>query len=123
MPDRRLNEDPQKMIRKAHEGWKRDMEVSPLHIAFRKVSDTSSVFILPGREVLTGSSIGPYSFLTSSARSDSTVLHFSADGNFCYEYGRLRLLPASTEKYVNYVNIWIVSRRKALLAFSFLNPF
>lgn len=121
-PDRQLK-DPQKIIRQANESWKKEMEKSPLHIAFRRTADSSSIFLLPGQEQISGSSLGPVSFLSSSARSDSSVLHFSADGRFCYEYGRLQLLPPSSGKYVNYVHVWIVSRRKAVLAFAFLSPF
>ena len=121
--DRQLKDDSRKIIRQAHEAWKKDIERSPLHGAFRRVADSSSIFLLPGQEQLSASSLGPVSFLSSSARSDSSVLHFSADGRFCYEYGRLQLLPASAGKYVNYVHVWIISRRKAILAFAFLNPF
>lgn len=122
-PDRQLKEDPRKIIRQAHDAWKKDIEKSSLHAAFRSVSDSASIFLLPGQEQLSGSGLSPVSFLSSSARSDSSVLHFSADGRFCYEYGRLQLLPASAGKYVNYVHVWIISRRKAILAFAFLNAF
>ncbi|HEY0067882.1 MAG TPA: hypothetical protein VGB46_10980 [Flavisolibacter sp.] len=122
-PDRQLKEDARKIIRQAHEAWKKDMEKLPLHAAFRRAADSSSIFLLPGQEQLSGSRLGPVSFLSSPARSDSSVLHFSADGRFCYEYGRLQLLPTSAGKYVNYVHVWIISRRKAILAFAFLSPF
>jgi hypothetical protein len=122
-PDRQMKEDARKIIRQAHEAWKKDMENSPLHAAFRRAADSSSIFLLPGQEQLRAGGLGPFSFLSSSARSDSSVLHFSADGRFCYEYGRLQILPASAGKYVNYVHVWIISRRKAILAFAFLNPF
>jgi hypothetical protein len=121
--DRQLKEDSRKIIRQAHEAWKKDIERSPLHTAFGKVSDSSSIFLLSGHEQFSGSSLGPVSFLSSSARPDSSVLRFSSDGRFCYEYGRLQLLPASAGKYVNYVHVWIISRRNAILAFAFLSPF